>query len=88
MARNKTRKIHIGNVPIGGGSPIVVQSMLKTNPENLQDTLHQALELKRTGCELIRIALPQIDTCKTIPFLKNETGVPLIGDIHLIIKLQ
>ncbi|HOT42642.1 MAG TPA: flavodoxin-dependent (E)-4-hydroxy-3-methylbut-2-enyl-diphosphate synthase [Syntrophorhabdaceae bacterium] len=87
MARKKTRKIHIGNVPIGGGSPIVVQSMLKTNPENLQDTLHQALELKRAGCELIRIALPQIDTCKTIPFLKNETGVPLIGDIHFNYKI-
>jgi (E)-4-hydroxy-3-methylbut-2-enyl-diphosphate synthase len=82
MKRKKTRKIEIGGVPIGGGSPIVVQSMLKTDPENIQDTVGQARELKRVGCELIRMALPQEDTCKVIPYLKKEVSVPIIGDIH------
>jgi len=85
--RKKTRQIYIGNIPIGGGKPVVVQSMLKTNPENLDETLKQSLELKRAGCELIRIALPYEDTCKIIPFLKKEIDVPLIGDIHFNYKI-
>lgn len=82
MKRKKTRKIIVGNIPIGGSSPIVVQSMLKTDPENFRDTLEQTMELKKAGCELVRIALPHEDTCKIIPFLKKEAGVPIIGDIH------
>ncbi|MCX8111165.1 MAG: flavodoxin-dependent (E)-4-hydroxy-3-methylbut-2-enyl-diphosphate synthase [Syntrophorhabdaceae bacterium] len=85
--RKKTRQIHIGKISIGGDSPVVVQSMLKTNPENLDETLKQTLELKKAGCELIRIALPYEDTCKIIPFLKKETDVPLIGDIHFNYKI-
>jgi (E)-4-hydroxy-3-methylbut-2-enyl-diphosphate synthase len=82
MKRKKTRAIKVGGVPIGGGAPIVVQSMLKTNPENFSETLTQTRELKKAGCELVRIALPQEETCKIIPFLKKEVDVPIIGDIH------
>ncbi len=85
--RKKTRQIHIGNIPIGGGSPVVVQSMLKTNPENLEETLKQTIELKKAGCELVRIALPFEDTCKVIPLLKKEADVPIIGDIHFNYKI-
>jgi len=87
MERKKTKRIKIGNVPIGGGSPIVVQSMLKTDPENIQKTLNQAMELKKAGCELIRMALPHEDTCKIIPFFKQEIKIPLIGDIHFNHKI-
>ncbi len=87
MKRKITKKISVGNVPIGGGGPIIVQSMLKTNPENIQETLDQARVLKRAGCELIRIALPQEETCKIIPFFKKEIDVPLIGDIHFNHKI-
>lgn len=80
--RKPTRSITVGGVPIGGTSPISVQSMLKTNPEDFQATLDQARALKRVGCELIRIALPQEETCKIIPFLKREIDVPVIGDVH------
>ncbi len=82
MKRKKTRKIFVGNIPIGGSGPIIVQSMLKTDPENFRDTLEQTRQLKKAGCELVRIALPHEDTCKIIPFLKKETDVPIIGDIH------
>lgn len=87
MKRKKTRTIRVGNVPIGGNSPIVVQSMLKTDPENFQETLNQARELKKAGCEIIRIALPELDTCKIIPFLREEAEVPIIGDIHFNHKI-
>lgn len=87
MERRKTRKIKIGKVSIGADSPIVVQSMLKTDPENIQQTLSQATELKKVGCELIRMALPHEDSCKIIPFFKKEIGVPLIGDIHFNHKI-
>lgn len=87
MKRKKTRPIKVGGVPIGGGAPIVVQSMLKTNPENFNETLTQTRELKKAGCELVRIALPQEETCKIIPFLKKEVDVPIIGDIHFNHKI-
>ena len=82
MERKKTRVISVGGVKIGGDNPITVQSMLKTDPQNLQETLNQLRDVKRAGCELIRIALPQEDTCKIISFLKREVDIPIIGDVH------
>jgi (E)-4-hydroxy-3-methylbut-2-enyl-diphosphate synthase len=82
MERQKTRKIKIGKVYVGGDSPIVVQSMLKTNPEDLQATLDQTRALKNAGCELVRMALPDLDTCQVPPFLRKEVDIPIIGDIH------
>jgi len=87
MKRKKTKKITIGNVAIGGDSPVVVQSMLKTDPENFQGTLNQTRALKKAGCELVRIALPHEETCKIIPFLKKEVDIPIIGDIHFNHKI-
>lgn len=82
MERKRTRQIRVGGVSIGGDSPISVQSMLKTDPQNLRETLNQMRELKKVGCELIRIALPQLETCKIIPFLKKEVDMPIVGDVH------
>lgn len=82
MDRKRTRQIKVGGVSIGGDSPISVQSMLKTDPQNLPETLNQMRELKKAGCELIRIALPQIETCKIIPFLRKEVDMPIVGDVH------
>ena len=73
MERKKTRVISVGGVKIGGDNPITVQSMLKTDPQNLQETLTQLRDVKRAGCELIRIALPQEETCKIISFLKTRS---------------
>ena len=80
--RRKTRTISVGGVKIGGSNPVVVQSMLKTDPQNFQATADQLRDLKRVGCEIVRIALPQEETCKIIPFLKKEVDMPIIGDIH------
>lgn len=82
LERKKTRVIDVGGIKIGNGNPVVVQSMLKTDPQNFQATADQVRDLKRVGCEIVRIALPQEDTCKIIPFLKSEVDIPIIGDIH------
>jgi (E)-4-hydroxy-3-methylbut-2-enyl-diphosphate synthase len=82
MNRRPTRQIKVGGVAIGGDSPISVQSMLKTDPQNLQETLNQMRELKKVGCELVRMTLPQQEICKNIPFLKREIDIPIIGDVH------
>ena len=87
MKRKKTRMIRVGNVAVGDDNPIVVQSMVKTNPENFQETLNQARELKKAGCEIIRIALPELETCRIITFLRAESGVPIVGDIHFNHKI-
>jgi (E)-4-hydroxy-3-methylbut-2-enyl-diphosphate synthase len=87
IERKKTKKIKIVKVVLGGNAPIVVQSMLKTNPENYQETLNQARELKNAGCELIRIALPHEETCQILPFLRREIDVPIIGDVHFNHKI-
>jgi (E)-4-hydroxy-3-methylbut-2-enyl-diphosphate synthase len=87
MKRKKTRVVKVGDISVGGDNPIVVQSMLNTDPENFQETLNQARELKKAGCELIRIALPELDTCKILPFLRSEVDVPIIGDIHFNHKI-
>ncbi len=82
VGRKKTRAINVGGVKIGDSSPVVVQSMLKTDPQNLQATANQLRDLKRVGCEIARIALPHEETVKIIPFLKKEVDMPIIGDIH------
>jgi (E)-4-hydroxy-3-methylbut-2-enyl-diphosphate synthase len=82
MERKRTRQINVGGVAIGGNSPISVQSMLKTDPQNLPETVKQMRELKKVGCELVRITLPQQELCKNIPFLKREVDIPIIGDVH------
>ncbi len=87
IERKQTRTIRVGNVGIGGENPIVVQSMLKTDAQNLQETLTQLRDLKKAGCELVRIALPQEETCTIIPFLKKEVDIPIIGDVHFNHKI-
>lgn len=82
IEKKKTREISVGGVKIGGGNPVSVQSMLKTDPQNFQETLTQLREVKKAGCEIIRIALPQEETCKIVPFLKSEVDIPIIGDVH------
>ncbi|MCS7281636.1 MAG: flavodoxin-dependent (E)-4-hydroxy-3-methylbut-2-enyl-diphosphate synthase [Desulfobacterota bacterium] len=85
--RKRTKAIKVGNVMIGGGNPIVVQSMLKTNPENVEGSLNQLRELKRAGCEIVRIALPTEESLNLIPFFKKEVNIPIVGDVHFHIKI-
>lgn len=87
IKRRKTKVIRVGSVPIGGENPIVVQSMLKTNLENLKETLDQLRELKKAGCEVVRVALPTEESLKVIPYLKREVDIPIVGDVHFNAKI-
>ncbi len=81
-ARKKTRVIYVGEVPIGGGNPIVVQSMTKTDTANVQSTIKQIKSLKEAGCEVIRLAVPDIDAAKALGKIKKSINIPMIADIH------
>jgi len=78
----KTRRIFIGNVPIGGGAPIAVQSMVNRPPHDAFGIIEQVRELAEAGCEIVRLAVPDEEAVETFRQVKGESPVPLIADIH------
>jgi (E)-4-hydroxy-3-methylbut-2-enyl-diphosphate synthase len=87
MNRKKTRRIYIGNVPIGDGAPIAVQSMTKTDTRDIFKTVKQIKELEKAGCEIVRIAIPDNEAAKAIGEIKKRIKIPLVADIHFNYKL-
>lgn len=85
--RKNTREIIIGNVKIGGNNPISIQSMCSTKSSEVTKTINQINELAENGCEIVRIAIPNMESAESIKRIKNETKVPLIADIHFDYKL-
>lgn len=81
-ARKKTRIIYVGNVPIGGDHPIVVQSMTKTDTTDVKSTVRQIKSLESSGCEIIRLAVPDMHTAKALSKIKKSINIPMIADIH------
>ena len=82
MNRRITRKIRVGNTFIGGDSHITVQSMLNVPSDDVEGSVRQAVALEKAGCELIRIAVPDMEAVRLIPAIKNEVSVPVVADIH------
>jgi (E)-4-hydroxy-3-methylbut-2-enyl-diphosphate synthase len=82
IPRKKTRQISLGKVLIGGGAPIVVQSMTTTNPLDVDATLGEIARMKRTGCELVRVAVPDKEAIRGVRELVRQSPLPLIADIH------
>jgi len=80
--RKQTRKIYVGNVAVGGGSPISVQSMTKTDTRNVQATVEQIRYLESVGCEIIRLAVPDLDAARALGPIKKQVTIPVIADIH------
>lgn len=80
--RRKTEKIFVGTVPVGGGSPISVQSMTKTDTRDAQSTVKQIRALSKAGCEIIRIAVPDEEAAKALGEIKRSSSIPVIADIH------
>ncbi len=80
--RKRTRKLHIGNVPIGGGSPISVQSMSKTDTRDAAATARQIRKLAKAGCEIIRVAVPDMEAAQALGKIRKAIPIPLIADIH------
>ena len=82
-----TKKIKIGNIYIGGGAPIVIQSMCNTKTKDIGATVKQINELEKAGCEIIRVAVPDMESAKVIKDIKKEINIPLVADIHFDYKL-
>jgi (E)-4-hydroxy-3-methylbut-2-enyl-diphosphate synthase len=80
--RRISKPIKIGNVTVGGGAPIVVQSMTKTNTADVMSTVAQIKELEDCGCEIVRVAVPDTEAAKALKDIKKAISIPLIADIH------
>ncbi|MBW2016060.1 MAG: flavodoxin-dependent (E)-4-hydroxy-3-methylbut-2-enyl-diphosphate synthase [Deltaproteobacteria bacterium] len=80
--RRETRQIRVGRVPIGGGAPIAVQSMTNTDTRNVSATLEQIEELAEAGCEIVRLAVPDLEAAEAFGRIKEKASPPLIADIH------
>ncbi|GCE11717.1 flavodoxin-dependent (E)-4-hydroxy-3-methylbut-2-enyl-diphosphate synthase [Tengunoibacter tsumagoiensis] len=80
--RKKTRQIHVGNVAIGGDAPIAVQSMTTTYTRDVASTVAQIHRLEEVGCELVRVAVPEMEDAVVLSEIKRQIHIPLIADIH------
>ncbi|MBR2407961.1 MAG: flavodoxin-dependent (E)-4-hydroxy-3-methylbut-2-enyl-diphosphate synthase [Lachnospiraceae bacterium] len=87
MDRNQTKKIQIGNVTIGGGAPVAIQSMTNTKTEDVAATVAQIRELTAAGCEIIRCAVPTMEAAKALSEIKKQIEIPLVADIHFDYRL-
>ena len=87
VERRKTRKVFVGDVAIGGDAPITVQSMLNTKTVDVEGSLKQIEELKKVGCDLIRLAVPDEQSAYAFGEIAKRCGLPLIADIHYNYKL-
>ena len=85
--RRASKAIQIGNVTIGGGAPIVVQSMTNTDTRDVMSTIRQIKELEDCDCELVRVAVPDAEAARAIQAIKRGISIPLIADIHFDYQL-
>ncbi|GAH24613.1 unnamed protein product [marine sediment metagenome] len=72
---------------IGGDAPISVQSMTNTETKNVSDTVSQIRRMEKEGCELVRVAVPDLESCYSLPLIKKEINIPLVADVHYDYKL-
>ncbi|MGZ8474326.1 MAG: flavodoxin-dependent (E)-4-hydroxy-3-methylbut-2-enyl-diphosphate synthase, partial [Candidatus Deferrimicrobiaceae bacterium] len=80
--RRKTRRIRVGGVPVGGGSPVSVQSMTNTDTRDVRATLAQIRSLAREGCEIARVAVPDAKAAAAFGKIRAGSPIPVIADIH------
>ena len=80
--RKTTRQVKIGNKLMGGGADVLIQSMLNVPAHDFEGNIAQAKALEAAGCEVIRVSVPDIETVKLIPLLKDAVSVPIVADIH------
>ncbi len=76
------RQIHVGDVPVGGGAPVVVQTMTKTETANLQATMSQIDQVAKAGADLVRVAVPREQDVRALPEIIARSPIPVIADIH------
>lgn len=82
-----TKQIMVGGVPLGGGAPVTIQSMTNTRTDDVEATLHQIRTLAAAGCEIIRVAVPDMAAAKAVGKIKEGSPIPVVVDIHFDYKL-
>lgn len=87
MYREHTRVVQIGDRKIGGGNPVLIQSMTNTRTEDVTGTVAQILRLERAGCEIIRCTVPTLEAAKALAEIKKQIHIPLVADIHFDYKM-
>lgn len=87
MYRDETKVVNIGNVAIGGGNPIAIQSMTNVKTEDVEACVAQILKLEEAGCEIIRCTVPNEVAAKAIAKIKKQIHIPLVADIHFDYKM-
>ncbi|MEU7166305.1 flavodoxin-dependent (E)-4-hydroxy-3-methylbut-2-enyl-diphosphate synthase [Streptomyces morookaense] len=80
--RRPTRQLHVGDVPVGGGAPVSVQTMTTTNTADIEATLQQIAEVTAAGCDIVRLAVPSRDDAAALPSIVKQSPIPVIADIH------
>ncbi len=85
--RRVSKAINIGGVTIGGDAPVVVQSMTKTNTQDIMSTIAQIKELEDYGCQIVRVAVPDAESAQTIKAIKQGVSLPIVADIHFDYRL-
>ena len=87
MYREHTKQIVIGRKVIGGGNPILIQSMTNTRTEDVEATVAQILELEKAGCDIIRCTVPTLESARALKKIKEQIHIPLVADIHFDYKM-
>ena len=87
MYRDKTKTVRIGDRVIGGGNPVLIQSMTNTATEDVEATVSQILGLERAGCEIIRATVPTMEAAPALAKIKERIHIPLVADIHFDYKM-
>jgi (E)-4-hydroxy-3-methylbut-2-enyl-diphosphate synthase len=82
VGRRRSRRINVGKVPVGGGAPVSVQSMTITKTADVNGTLQQIAELAATGCDIVRVAVPDTDDAAALPAIAAKSTIPVVADIH------
>ena len=85
--RDETKVVQIGKRQIGGGNPILIQSMCNTKTEDVKATVEQILALEHAGCDIIRVAVPTMETAAALTEIKRQIHIPLVADIHFDYRL-
>lgn len=87
LPRKQTRQLKLGSVRIGGGAPIVVQSMANTDTRDVEATLGQIKRLHDAGCEIVRVAVPDETAARALRVIHDASPIPVIADIHFDYRL-
>ena len=82
FARKQTHRLMVGDVPVGGGAPVSVQSMTTTKTHDIGATLQQIAELTAAGCDIVRVACPTDKDAEALPIIAKQSRIPVIADIH------